>query len=141
MTEVKRFLKLIPVFYVLPKIHKNLEKPPGRPIVTSTDSILSPLSILLEKVLTPLIKRTPAFLLDTGAFLEIIHGLGKLPEDTLLVTLDVNNLYTSIQHAKGIKAIEQLLNDSHMDSRVISFLLDLLHLVLTENFFIFENTF
>ncbi|CAJ0925197.1 unnamed protein product [Ranitomeya imitator] len=91
---------IIPVFYVLPKIHKNLEKPPGRPIVASTDSILSPLSILLEKVLTPLIKRTPAFLLNTGAFLEIIHGLGKLPEGTLLVTLDINNLYTSIQHEK-----------------------------------------
>ncbi|CAJ0955405.1 unnamed protein product [Ranitomeya imitator] len=143
--KTKEFLinefPIIPVFYVLPKIHKNLEKPPGRPIVASTDSILSPLSILLEKVLTPLIKRTPAFLQDTGAFLEIIHGLGKLPENTLLVTLDVNNLYTSIQHAKGIRATEQLLNDSHMDSRVISFLLDLLHLVLTENFFIFEDTF
>ncbi|CAJ0962968.1 unnamed protein product [Ranitomeya imitator] len=143
--KTKEFLTneypIVPVFYVLPKIHKNLERPPGRPIVASTDSILSPLSILLEKVLTPLIKKTPAFLLDTGAFLQIIRELGKLPEGTLLVTLDVNNLYTSIQHTKGISATKQVLVDSHMESTVISFLLELLKLVLTENFFIFEDTF
>ncbi|CAJ0968784.1 unnamed protein product [Ranitomeya imitator] len=120
---------IIPVFNVLPKIHKNLEKPPGRLIVASTDSILSRLSILLEKVLTPLVKNTPAFLLDTGAFLQIIRNLGKVPEGTLLVTLD------------GIRATEQLLRKSQKDPRVISFLLDLLRLVLTENFFIFGDTF
>ncbi|CAJ0920486.1 unnamed protein product, partial [Ranitomeya imitator] len=51
--KTKEFLTneypIVPVFYVLPKIHKNLERPPGRPIVASMDSILSPLSILLEK--------------------------------------------------------------------------------------------
>ncbi|CAJ0943660.1 unnamed protein product [Ranitomeya imitator] len=131
---------IIPVFYVLPKIHKNMTKPPGRPIVASTDSILSPLSILLEKVLTPLVKDTQAFLLDTGAFLKIIKDTGTLPEGTLLVTQDVNNLYTSIQHVKGIRATERILRDSHKDPNVISFLLSLLELVLTENFFLFEDT-
>ncbi|CAJ0967911.1 unnamed protein product [Ranitomeya imitator] len=66
-------LPIIPVFYVLPKIHKNLEKPPGRPKVASTDSILSPLLILLEKVLTPLIKETPYIrvLQDTAVDMDI----------------------------------------------------------------------
>ncbi|CAJ0922348.1 unnamed protein product [Ranitomeya imitator] len=143
--KTKEFLTkeypIIPVFYVLPKIHKNMTKPPGRPIVASTDSILSPLSILLEKVLTPLVKDTQAFLLDTGAFLKIIKDIGTLPEGTLLVTLDVNNLYTSIQHVKGIRATECILRDSHKDPNIISFLLSLLELVLTENFFLFEDTF
>ncbi|CAJ0964656.1 unnamed protein product [Ranitomeya imitator] len=83
-----------------------MDKPPGRPIVASTDSILSPLSILLEKILTPLIKNTPSFLLDTGSlvftivkfgvrlfegsFLQLIQNLGTLPEGTLLVTFGVN---------------------------------------------------
>ncbi|CAJ0931436.1 unnamed protein product [Ranitomeya imitator] len=40
---------VIPVFYTLPKIHKDLQKPPGHPIVASTNSILSPLAITLEK--------------------------------------------------------------------------------------------
>ncbi|CAJ0930540.1 unnamed protein product, partial [Ranitomeya imitator] len=75
------------------------------------------------------------------AFLQIISELGKLPEDTLLVTLDVNNLYTSIQHTKGMSATRQVLINSHMEPNVISFLLELLEIVLTENFFIFEDTF
>ncbi|CAJ0967907.1 unnamed protein product [Ranitomeya imitator] len=108
-------------------IQKNLKKPPGRPIVASTDSILSPLSILLEKVLTLLIKKTPAFLLDTGAFLQIIHELGK-----------TTGGYT---FGNRIRATEQLLNMSQMDPRVISFLLDLLKLVLIENFITFKDTF
>ncbi|CAJ0964623.1 unnamed protein product, partial [Ranitomeya imitator] len=59
----------IRVFYTLPKIHKDLSNPPGRPIVASTDSILSPLSIYLEKILTPITQTSPSFILDTGEFL------------------------------------------------------------------------
>ncbi|CAJ0956971.1 unnamed protein product [Ranitomeya imitator] len=56
---------ITPVFYVLPKVHKRLDKPPGRPIVASTDSVLSPLSILLKKILTPMVRLTKSFILDT----------------------------------------------------------------------------
>lgn len=49
------------VFYVVPKIHKKLEKPPRRPIVASMDFIFTPLSILLEKILAPLVKTSCSF--------------------------------------------------------------------------------
>ncbi|CAJ0940330.1 unnamed protein product [Ranitomeya imitator] len=62
---------IIPVFYTLPKIHKRLDNPPGRPIVASTDSILSPLYILLEKVLAPLVKNTLSFI--------CIQGISSIP--------------------------------------------------------------
>ncbi|CAJ0961676.1 unnamed protein product, partial [Ranitomeya imitator] len=48
-----------------PQETQNLEHPLGRPIVASTESILSPLSIFLEKILAPHIKKSPCFLLDT----------------------------------------------------------------------------
>ncbi|CAJ0919867.1 unnamed protein product [Ranitomeya imitator] len=64
---------VIPVFNTLLKIHKNLQNPPGRPIETSTESILTPISIFLEKIVTPIIQSTPSFLLDTGAFLNRIR--------------------------------------------------------------------
>ncbi|CAJ0966407.1 unnamed protein product [Ranitomeya imitator] len=130
-----------PVFYVLPKIHKSLQNPPGRPIVASTDSILSPLSIFLEKIMTPLIKETRSFLLDTGHFLKVINQLGTIPPDSTLVTMDVNSLYTSIQHTKGIEATRYLLHQSSLSGEAIQFCLDLLHLVLYENYFLFEDTF
>lgn len=47
---------VIPVFYILPKVHKSLEKPPGRPIVASTQSVLSPLAIYLHRILSPLVR-------------------------------------------------------------------------------------
>ncbi|CAJ0937077.1 unnamed protein product, partial [Ranitomeya imitator] len=59
---------ITPIFYLLPKIHKQLFKPPGRPIVALTDSILSPPAIVLEKILTPLVKATSSFILDTNKF-------------------------------------------------------------------------
>ncbi|CAJ0960174.1 unnamed protein product [Ranitomeya imitator] len=48
-----------PVYYTFPKI---LENPPGRPIVASTDSLLSPISKYLEKIITPLIQQSKSFL-------------------------------------------------------------------------------
>ncbi|XP_077111244.1 uncharacterized protein LOC143767108 [Ranitomeya variabilis] len=132
---------ITPVFYVLPKIHKSLRNPPGRPIVASTDSVLSPLSIFLERILTPMVKTTQSFLLDTGHFLDIIKQLGTVPPHSTLVTLDVNSLYTAIQHTKGIEATRLLLHQSTIPEDAIQFCLDLLTLVLYENYFLFEDTF
>ncbi|CAJ0947650.1 unnamed protein product [Ranitomeya imitator] len=132
---------ITPVFYILPKIHKNLEHPPGRPIVASTESILSPLAIFLEKVLTPLIRSSPSFLLDTGDFLRQLRNLDPLPTDLLLVSLDVKDLYTSIPHAQGILSVRHLLTNSSLHPDVINLCLDLLTIVLTRNFFMFEDQF
>ncbi|CAJ0933921.1 unnamed protein product [Ranitomeya imitator] len=132
---------ITPVFYILPKVHKSLQNPPGRPIVASTDSVLSPLSVFLEKMLTPLVKKTKSYLLDTGHFLEIIHRQGTVPAESILVTLDVNSLYTSITHDKGIEATRYLLESSDMSIDSIQFCLDLLDIVLCENYFLYEDTF
>ncbi|XP_073439027.1 uncharacterized protein [Dendrobates tinctorius] len=132
---------ITPVFYVLPKIHKRLEKPPGRPIVSSTNSILSPPAMFLEKILTPLVKTTKSYLKDTNEFISLIKSLGSLPSSSFLVTWDVNSLYTSITHEKGLRAIEILMVKADMDSRIRNLCLDLLKLVLKENYFLFQDTF
>ncbi|CAJ0958837.1 unnamed protein product [Ranitomeya imitator] len=132
---------ITPVFYILPKIHKSLINPPGRPIVASTESILSPLSVFLEKILTPLVRKTKSFLLDTGHFLTILKQLGSVSPDSLLVTFDVNSLYTSISHDKGIEATKSLLEESNHTPDTVQLCLDLLSLVLYENYFLYEDTF
>ncbi|CAJ0957399.1 unnamed protein product [Ranitomeya imitator] len=132
---------ITPVFYVLPKVHKRLDKPPGRPIVASTDSVLSPLSILLEKMLTPMVKLTKSFILDTGDFIKLIKDIGQVPCDSILVTWDVNSLYTSIIHEKGLTAVQELLNGSSLDDNTIRFCMELLNLVLREKFFMFGDDF
>ncbi|CAJ0956848.1 unnamed protein product [Ranitomeya imitator] len=130
-----------PVLYILPKIHKNLQNPPGRPIVASTDSILNPLPIFLEKLLTPYTRVTKSFILDTGDFLGKIRNMKRIPSDSLLCTLDVNSLYTSITHDMGIEAVSQTLSEAELDKGTQELCIDLLNLVLRENFFIFEDDF
>ncbi|CAJ0961662.1 unnamed protein product [Ranitomeya imitator] len=132
---------ITPVFYVLPKVHKSLTNPPGRPIVASTESVLAPLSIFLEKILTPLIKTTKSFVLDTGHFLSIIRQHGSIPPDSVLVTMDVSSLYTSITHEKGIAASKRLLERSGRSSNSTQLCLDLLRIVLYENFFLYGDTY
>ncbi|CAJ0962818.1 unnamed protein product [Ranitomeya imitator] len=145
-SKMKDFLihrdPITPIFYILPKIHKRLVKPPGRPIVSLTDSVLSPLSMVLEKILTPLVKTTRSFLLDTSNFIQIIKSLGPLAPSSLLVTWDVNSLYTSIVHEKGLLlATDRILSENRVDIKVRHFCADLLGIVLKENYFMFQDTF
>ncbi|CAJ0915591.1 unnamed protein product [Ranitomeya imitator] len=46
---------------------------------------------------------------DTGHFIRIIKGLRSIPPTSWLVTLDVNSLYTSISHNRGMEATKSLL--------------------------------
>ncbi|CAJ0929981.1 unnamed protein product [Ranitomeya imitator] len=131
---------ITPVFYILPKVHKNLEHPPGRPIVASTESILSPLAIFLKKILTPIIRKIHSFLFDTGDFLHELQKLESIPGDSMLVSLDVKDLYTSIPHSRGISSVRHLVINSQVNSDIIDLCLDLLTLVLTKNF-MFEDRF
>ncbi|CAJ0928207.1 unnamed protein product, partial [Ranitomeya imitator] len=99
-----------PVFYTLPKIHKHPLRPPGHPIVASTESLLSPLAITLEKILSPLVPRIKSYLKDTTGFLTSLKNIGRLPINCLLVSMDVNSLYTSIRHQDGIESVMSFLS-------------------------------
>ncbi|CAJ0953259.1 unnamed protein product [Ranitomeya imitator] len=87
---------VVPVFYALPKIHKHMTRPPGRPIVASTNSLL-----LLNS--DPLLVHITSFIRDTSDFLEGLKTIGKLPTKCLLVTMDVNSLYTKNRDRYGVK--------------------------------------
>ncbi|CAJ0940699.1 unnamed protein product [Ranitomeya imitator] len=133
---------VIPVFYTLPKVHKHLTKPPGRPIVASTNSIFSPLAITLDKILSPLVPHIVSFLKDTTDFLTSLQGLGTLPRDCILVSMDVNSLYTSIRHVDGVEAVMLFLSQhTNFSIDQLNFCKDLLTLILTKNIFLFEDQF
>ncbi|CAJ0933257.1 unnamed protein product [Ranitomeya imitator] len=91
--------------------------------------------------MTPLVKTTRSFLLDTGHFIRVIKDLGTIPPESWLVTLDVNSLYTSISHDRGMEATRSLLSTSDLSDGSVQLCLDLLQIVLHENFFLYEDTF
>ncbi|CAH2301892.1 Hypothetical predicted protein, partial [Pelobates cultripes] len=47
--------RIMPTFYILPKIHKRLVDPTGRPIVANSESALQPLSVFVDRMLQPFV--------------------------------------------------------------------------------------
>lgn len=128
-----------PVIYILPKVHKTLVKPPGRPIVACNDSLMEPLYV--DRILRPLVVQLPSYLRDTNDFIEQLSNvhIDCETQDIFLTTMDVVSLYTNIPHDKGIVAIEHFLNERTDKTPPTQFLTDVVYLLLHKNFFLFEN--
>ncbi|XP_068128946.1 uncharacterized protein [Hyperolius riggenbachi] len=82
-----------------------------------------------------------SFLLDTTDFLSKISGFGTFNSPIFLCTMDVVSLYTSIPHAEGIAVIRNTFIKMDLSPPLSEFLLELLSMVLTRNFFCFEEVF
>ncbi|CAJ0962677.1 unnamed protein product [Ranitomeya imitator] len=76
-----------------------------------------------------------------GAFLKLIDELKTIPKEALLVTFDVKDLYTSIPNTEGITSVRTLLTTSNMDPEQINICCKLFSIILTKNFFLFEDQF
>ena len=96
-------------FYMLPKIHKNLEKPPGRQIVSANDCPTEKISEFVEFFLQPLLPHLKSYIQDTTHLINIVNELDNLPRGTKLVVADVTSLYTSIIAAEGIASVRKFL--------------------------------
>ena len=94
-------------FYILPKIHKNKQNPPGRPIVSASSHPTEHISQFLDSHLNPLVPKLPSYVKDTTYFLKKLDDLKELPPGSLLVTLDVSSLYTNIPHNEESKLVEK----------------------------------
>ena len=128
-------------FYMLPKIHKRLDNPPGRPIVSGNNCPTEKISQFVDFFLKPIVQDTQSYIRDTTHFLNIIDNYNQLPDNTLLVTLDVSSLYTNIPNDLGIEACRENLELQRAGSKypTNSSLIQLLEVVLTKNNFDFNN--
>jgi hypothetical protein len=132
-------------FYLLPKIHKPIDKwlnnltPPGRPIVSDVDSVTYYSAKLITQLLTPFPPTLASFVLNSQEFVNKIRGQ-PLPTSTLLVTADIDSLYTNMDPTRCISVTrEYLLNYYHAD--LVNNVLKLLHLNLSCNDFKFNELF
>ncbi|XP_045023551.1 uncharacterized protein LOC123467847 [Daphnia magna] len=93
--------------YFLPKTHKDINKTsltfPGRPIVATFTSGTYLLDKLITEVTAPLLPRIPGSLIDTSDLVDKLPKQ-KLPEGTLITTMDVTSLYPNIPWGPGIEA-------------------------------------
>ena len=126
--------------YLLPKIHKNKIPPPGRPIVSANQCPSEGISQFVDNFFQPLVSQLPSYLRDSSHLLNILRHL-NVPNDSILVTLDVTSLYTNILYGEGINATAKYLyrhRPSSLNPKNASICI-LLKLVLTTNNFEFDN--
>ena len=103
-----------PVFYMLPKIHK--EGNPGRPIVSTVNCPTEIISEYLDSIFAPMVEKLQTYVKDSSEMLRILESV-TLPDDgpKFLFTMDVRSLYTIIPRADGLSAVRSFLeqNPSH----------------------------
>ena len=129
-------------FYMLPKIHKSLVNPPGRPIISGNDCPTEKISHLLDIILQPFVPQIKSYVKDTTDFIKKISEVDLSNHDSvILCTLDVSSLYTNIPQKEGIDVIKQLLTKERPSAYLPtnSSMCKLLELVLTKNNFQFNG--
>ena len=122
-------------FYLLPKIHKRLPGVPGRPVISNCSYSTENIAKFLDFHIQPLSKKVNSYLKDTTDFLRKIKALGPLPDNAILVTMDVVGLYPNIPHEGGLKALENALNRREDQSINTTSLMELAELALKNNYF------
>ena len=132
-------------FYHLPKIHKSLVDPPGRPITSGVGGPTEKLSKIVDSWLQELVHKLPSHVKDSTHFLNILNEwnqkLGPFPPHTKLVTIDVVGLYTNIPHQDIYTAIDHFTNINNTASIPPADTTNrIVHHILTENIFQFEDT-
>ncbi len=64
------------LFYLLPKIHKGIYPPPGRPILSANDCPTERISQFVDFFLRPLVEKLPSYIKDTTDLIVKLASLG-----------------------------------------------------------------
>ena len=128
----------VPEFYTLTKIHKPT--PVGRPIVSGSGGPTERISSFVDSLLQPIAKKQESYIKDTTHFINFIEN-NPLPEDAILVTLDVSSLYTNIPQEEGINIVCRYYEEHYQLKQPIptTLLGELIRLILKENSFKFND--
>ena len=127
-------------FYLLPKFHKDMNNPPGSPIVSGSEGPTEKISQFVDHFIQPHVPLSESYTRDSTHMVNILNNFSTFP-DVLLCTLDITSLYMNIPHNEGTQSIKEFLA-IHRDTNVLphkSYIIELLEVVLTDNYFNFNG--
>ena len=130
--------------YELFKVHKTHqpgETPPERPIISGSGSVTENISLFVEHYLKHKATTHKSYLQDTPDFLRKVNEInseGPLPENSILVSIDVSALYTNIPQEEGLMSVDEALEGEQLPFPK-EFLTSLLELTLQHNIFEFNS--
>jgi hypothetical protein len=120
-----------PPIYFLPKIHKPVFA--GRPIVASHKWITSAVSIWMDSQLQQYVRKIPTILKDSRSLIQNLETM-HLENDITFASFDVESLYPSIAHRKGIAALTSLLLENKVKPEVHNTIIFLAHTILQNSY-------
>ena len=127
------------IFYMNFTVHKTHEvgkTPPPRPIVSCNNSITENIGLYVEHYIKDLATTHETYIKDTSDFLRAIDQINhgpKLPENVVLVAMDVMGLYTNIPKEDGINCLEEALEERTDFEIPTNFIVKLMELILKFN--------
>ena len=104
--------------------------------MSSCDAPTERISEFVDYHLRPLV--TP-YMKDTTDFMLKLSALSHLPQNCIVVTFDVNSLYTNIPHDEGIEACRLFLETRPLLHPPTVYLTKMMELILKQNNFTFNN--
>ncbi len=131
----------IPIFYGMPKIHKNPLK--LRPVVSCVNSFNSIYSNWLDFKMKELLPLIPSYIKDSKDLLKELQTL-QIPPHAKLFTADATAMYTNIDTNMGTQAFKDLFttyNDQIPQNFPREYFLTVLEIVMNNNIFSFGDTF
>ena len=91
------------------------------------------ISSFIDYHLQPLAQNVKSYIKDTNDFLCKLNKIGKLPDNAIMVTVDVVGLYPSIPHDEGLKAMRVALDKRAKKDVSTDSLCELAEIVLKNN--------
>ena len=130
----------IPLMYGIPKIHKQfIVFPPIRPIVSQCGSVLKSIATFLDYMLQPLAQSYPDYLHNSTCLSCILQEL-SIPENALLVSVDVESLYPSIPQTDMLETIyHEMREKRHLLIFDPNLIIKLIHINVNNNYFEFAS--
>lgn len=132
-------------FYGLPKVHKSLEAPPMRPVVSQINHPTALFSAAINKFTLKWILNEESICQSS---LDFTRTLDSLPrgafKNVKFATIDVNSLYTSIPLATGIKRFYEYVEGkcrSRNDFEILNFIRKTLPFSQYNNVFLYGDTY
>lgn len=130
----------VPIFYILPKIHKPGFPLVGRPIMAAQNSLHESVSQYIDHILQPFVRKIPTFIQDTTYFIRKVEGI-LIPSGSMLLSLDVVALYTNIPHEELRETLRDVFDRRDNLVPPTHFLLDLVDVLIEKNYFIFNENY
>lgn len=110
-----------------------MSDPPGRLIISGNGNLTKSISRLVDQHLIPHVYDLVSYTKDTIDLLKHLEGIVVHP-DSLLVALDVEALFCSIPHKKGIQVVSRFLSQMGRESAPYNpFILKALEFLLENN--------